>query len=387
MRWRITLVLLCVLMQCVAFRTEAQAAKPAAPGKAPAAEPAPPAPKAAMPPEAPSAPEAPMHQLVYNVSELIRVAEDYPLQPAMIPSTRLPGAVDMQGLYGGGGNPPQQGDNDSQKHPATTVEAIAQLVRETVMPDSWAETGGRGTIKTFGRSLIISNTDEAHKQIQSLLQQLQTEAAPTRMVAVRAYWLLLEPKDLPTLGDKAKAEHKSAAMLEVPGELINEKTIYSQGQTLCFNGQTVHISSGRGRTVVTGATPVVGQSSVGYSFSTEVVQNGVAMQVKPDVTPDGKSAVLDLQSIVSELPEAKPATQPVDPMAAPGEMPAQQRNPSPESAFHALDRVNVIAQQFRTTVRIPLDKKILIGGMTMEPNIAGGSSRNLYLVVEVNAGD
>ena len=368
MRWRITGVLLCVLMQCVAVRSQAQATKPAKVAEAQVGEER----------------EAPLQQLVYNVSELIRVAEDYPLQPAMIPSTRLPGP----GMEGGGGGGLAMGPADAgnQKHPATTVEELAMLVKETVIPDSWMDTGGRGTIKTFGRSLIVSNTDAAHKQIRALLEQLQTEAAPTRMVAVRAYWLLLEPKDLPTLGDRAKAEKKSAALLEVPSELVNEKTIYSQGQTMCFNGQTVHISSGRGRTVVTGATPVVGQSSVGYQFSTEVVQNGVAMQVKPDVTPDGKSAVLDLQSIVSELPEVKPTTAPADPMADPT-LATQANNRLVESPLHAIDRVNVVAQQFRTTVRIPLDKKILIGGMTMEPNIAGGSSRNLYLVVEVNAGD
>ncbi|HTL28415.1 MAG TPA: hypothetical protein VL282_04320, partial [Tepidisphaeraceae bacterium] len=203
MRWRITVVLLCVLIQCVALRAQAQAAKPVAPGEAPVAKPAP----GAQAAEAPDAPEAPLHQLVYNVSELIRVAEDYPLQPAMIPSTRLPGA----GPEGFGGAAPgmamgQMPDTGGQKQPATTVDAIAQLIRETVMPDSWVDVGGRGTMKTFGRSLIVSNTDEAHKQIRGLLEQLQTEAAPSRMVSVRAYWLLLEAKDLPTLCDRAKAE-------------------------------------------------------------------------------------------------------------------------------------------------------------------------------------
>jgi hypothetical protein len=374
MRLRTTMLLLCVLMLCVAAGSQAQATKPAKPADAPVAQ---------------DASEAPMHQLVYNVAELIRVAEDYPLQPAMIPSTRLPGAGMEAGMMAPdmamgapGMAPPGQ-----PKPPATTVEAIAQLIRDTIVPESWAENGGRANVRAFGRSLIVTQTDDAHKQIRALLEQLQTEAAPSRMVAVRAYWLLLEPKDLPTLGDRAKAEKKSAAMLEVPGELVNENTIYSQGQTLCFNGQTVHISSGRGRTVVTGASPVVGQSSVGYQFSTEVVQNGVALQVKPDVTPDGKSAVLDLQSIVSELPEAKSTTAPSAGFADDGAMLGQASNRTIDTPIHAIDRVNVVAQQFRTTVRIPLDKKIIIGGMTMEPNIAGGSSRNLYLVVEVNAGD
>ena len=52
-----------------------------------------------------------------------------------------------------------------------------------------------------------------------------------------------------------------------------------------------------------------------------------------------------------------------------------------------VDRPAVIAQQLRTTARIPIHKKVLLGGMTLEPTAgeaANGADPQLYLVVEAN---
>lgn len=376
MRWRFAILMMCVIFIGATLRAQAQSTKPAKPADK----------KAETSPD--------VTTMVYNVSDLVRATADYPLEPAMIPSTSLPGAV---GRVAPGGNAgfapgqmagepmgpgPERGAQPAQAAP-TTVDAIGELIRETVDPESWTDQGGTvGRMRAFGRSLIITQTGDNHAKIQSLLNQLHQDAAPNQMIAVRAYWVLLKPNDILTLGEQAKQQKKSAAMLEVPDSMFTADTIYSQGQTLCFNGQTVHISSGRGHTIITGATPVVGSSSVGYQFDTAVVQNGVALQVKPEMTSDGKSAVLDLQSIVSELPETKELG--ADAKAA---ATTQVSDISSDIALSKIDRVNVVAQQFRTTVRVPLDKKVLIGGMTMEPNNAANSSRNLYLVVEVSAGD
>ncbi len=374
MRWQIAMLVMCVMLIGVTLSAQAQSTKPAKPAEK----------------KAGAAPE--VSTMVYNVSDLVRATEDYPLEPAMIPSTSLPGA-EPRGGGGGGfvpgpapggpmGRGPEGAAQPAQAAP-TTVDAIGELIRETVDPESWTDQGGTvGRMRAFGRSLIITQTGDNHGKIQSLLNQLHQDAAPNQMIAVRAYWVLLKPNDILSLGEQAKQQKKSAAMLEVPDSMFSADTIYSQGQTLCFNGQTVHISSGRGHTIITGATPVVGSSSVGYQFDTAVVQNGVALQVKPEVTADGKSAVLDLQSIVSELPETKELG--ADAKAA---ATTQVSDISSDIALSKIDRVNVVAQQFRTTVRVPLDKKVLIGGMTMEPNNAANSSRNLYLVVEVSAGD
>jgi hypothetical protein len=45
----------------------------------------------------------------------------------------------------------------------------------------------------------------------------------------------------------------------------------------------------------------------------------------------------------------------------------------------------VTAQQLRTTLRIPLNKPILIGGMTMSPSLRNKDSSQLYLIIELTS--
>jgi hypothetical protein len=174
-----------------------------------------------------------------------------------------------------------------------------------------------------------------------------------------------------------------------------------RAQTTCFNGQTVHVASGRGRTFVTGMEPVVGTGVGLYGVRTTIVQAGAMLEVTPVVTPDGKAAVLDLSSAVSnwDRPGAAgaanaPATRPAVPLGvdagvdirlteAGASLPIRTgAGPVPQ-----VDRISVAAQQLKTTLRVPLGKPVLVGGMTMEPSAGEGDGRQLYLIVEVTASE
>jgi hypothetical protein len=51
----------------------------------------------------------------------------------------------------------------------------------------------------------------------------------------------------------------------------------------------------------------------------------------------------------------------------------------------AIDRLNTLKQEFRSSVRMPLGKKVLIGGMTLDPASKNtGGPRQLYLVVQAD---
>ncbi|MDO4571018.1 MAG: hypothetical protein Q4D38_11575 [Planctomycetia bacterium] len=54
-------------------------------------------------------------------------------------------------------------------------EKLVEVIESTIRPDSWESRGGSGTIRYWntGRHLIIRQTDEAHEEIQSLLEQLR----------------------------------------------------------------------------------------------------------------------------------------------------------------------------------------------------------------------
>ena len=57
-----------------------------------------------------------------------------------------------------------------------------------------------------------------------------------------------------------------------------------------------------------------------------------------------------------------------------------------EDAPVPIDRVNIVAQQLATSLRIPLNRPVLVGGMTF-PGVEGASASDeqLYLVLEVTA--
>lgn len=54
-------------------------------------------------------------------------------------------------------------------------EPLIELIQTTISPESWDEVGGPGTMSEFraNLSLVVSNTQEVHEQIQALLDQLR----------------------------------------------------------------------------------------------------------------------------------------------------------------------------------------------------------------------
>jgi hypothetical protein len=314
------------------------------------------------------------HTRTYDLGDLLRVTRHYPLEPSMIPATRFGGEHRGGGGGGGGGQGMFGGDGNAQSaattEPLVTAEGMIELVMETVDPESWRDKGGQvGSVRILGTRLIVTQTPFNHEQIGGLLEQLREDGS--YMVAVRARWVAFSPAELGEVFAKAGAQKTGGAIAEVPDNLLREDNIYSQGQTLGYNGQTVHVASTRANTVVTGMDPVVGTNAVGYNLETAVIPSGVALQVTPHVMDDGRSVSLDLRSIVSEVEGA------VRDGAVPQTQPVSERD-----AMLFVDRPSVIAQQFSTTVRVPAGKKVLIGGMTLDPAEKEQGAKQLYLVIE-----
>jgi hypothetical protein len=104
---------------------------------------------------------------------------------------------------------------------------------------------------------------------------------------------------------------------------------------------------------------------VGYQPVQQTRNLGALLQVTPSVDVTRKGVVLDLRSLVVRQ-EAQPG------------QPVEFRNVVP------LDRLNVVVQQFMTTLHMPLGEPRLIAGSTLEPFAKENASPQLYLVVEVN---
>jgi hypothetical protein len=339
---------------------------------------------------------------VYNVSDLLWARKDYPFEsginmPPTMPPTRGEGVDPRQfargegggggaggggGGGGGGANPAAAANGlfgqkpaQQQQHQDTIISQLSDLLVETIDPPSWVQNGGFGTLRSLGGMLIISQSPANHDALAKLLGEIRTESS--KLVTVHAHWVLLQSEELEALAGKRDEKQGSAAQ-EIDSSALSKlgsKVVHYRGQTSCFNGQTVHLVSGRGRTAITKVTAVTGDNVGLYDPDAQVVQSGAMLQITPMLSQDGKQAVVDLQSVVSEW----------DP--APAGVEVKEPTTRPSAATATLDRVNVLVQQLRTTVQVPVGKPVLVGGMTFEPSTKGGNSPQLYLIIEVSAGN
>jgi hypothetical protein len=294
------------------------------------------------------------------------------------------------------------------------------VLTTTIQPQTWSDLGGAGTITNVAGMLVVLQTPRVHEQIATLLDDLRKQGAAINSLTVRAYWVV--SNEIGSL----LIDHR-----RVNRDLLVEqmKTRGAVGQISCFDSQTVHLVMGNIRSVITSVTPVVGQSEksnlwqyagaaqdqvaprgeatipdsvlgqlaesgggreggsgftadgggslqagggagsfraggVGYQPITRTNIFGGLLQVTPSLDPSGRSAILDVQSIV-----IRPNT--------------EQQAPVEFNNVTKLERINVVMQQFKTTLRLPINQPVLVAGSTLEPLQNKEAREQLYLIMEV----
>jgi len=58
-------------------------------------------------------------------------------------------------------------------HDYELLDELVETVNLAIAPDAWSDNGGPGQITTFDRTLVITQTDKIHREIQQLLRQLR----------------------------------------------------------------------------------------------------------------------------------------------------------------------------------------------------------------------
>ncbi|HVT87293.1 MAG TPA: hypothetical protein VHD56_00420 [Tepidisphaeraceae bacterium] len=300
--------------------------------------------------------------LTYDVSALVRPRRNYPLPDVAQPQVVGRGSVQRAPQTMPSGESP------------VTLDRVVELLQDLVDRDSWRDNGGNtGSIRIFGTVLVIAQTHANHQAIGKLLASLSNNQAVGAMLNVRVLWVDMDLRST-AAANRPPGEDKWSELIEVPDGLLDNNHVIWSGQTTCFNGQTVHVASGRETNYVSDVTPIVGTQAAALDPTMAQARNGVQLQVTPQLVPSGDSAVLDLHSIVTQ--SSTPAAIPV---------PTTNRSLALAQDIPSIERVVTSAQELHTTVRLPLHKKLLIGGMTMSSLDAGGQNRPIYLVVEVNA--
>jgi hypothetical protein len=293
--------------------------------------------------------------LTYDIGDLLLRPMDYP-------------------LGGGAGDNAPGAPAASQ---SATIDQWQALIKDTVASESWRDNGGTiGSIRAIQNVLVVTQTRANHDALATLLAQFR-EGGPMTMLSVRAYWIKLEPQEVAAIFAARKPRSDGGPLSEMPevaDSLLDKAHLYYMGQTTCFNAQTVMVTSMKEKTYISDVTPIVGQNAVGYDPTISVASDGVKLQVTPQMMPSSDAVVLDLHSdVVQNNPglELKPTIATSRPSIDPQAMTVQSREGT--------------TQQLQTTVRVPLNKRVLIGGMTFDPGDSNNNPRQLYLAVEVNA--
>ena len=328
---------------------------------------------------------------VYDVRELTHTVPNYPYYGNISPrmNTTL-GALSFPGINGpsnggggGGGGNIFGGGGMNAAAPAeqqATADQLAKLIMDTVAPETWRDNGGdMGTIKQLNGMLVVTHNAATQQQVEELLRQFRDQQG--RVVRISAHWLLLKPEQARTLlaaGDQSGAANAVRsvdrdALAKLPADVV-----HLRGETCCFSGQTVHVVSSRIRNVIADYNPVVGTQAIGLDPTITLVESGAALQVTSSVQSDGKTATLDLHSV---LTEGEPLVE--RELRGAAVVPATQKSDLGASGSPFLDRVNLLSQELHTCVRVPVGKLVAIGGMTAEPAAKGGDGAEWILLIEL----
>jgi hypothetical protein len=298
-----------------------------------------------------------------------------------------------------------------------TMPDLVRVITNTVEPETWAVNGGGvWQIEPLGTSLIVWQTEDAHARIGELLRQLEEVAADHRTVTIDARWLMLTSDELERLmtpdqkGVPQVDREQLAKLTRRPGSL--------RGVTSCLSSQLVYVVSGTMKNIVSGYIPVVGSiespdgdeqlagdvgspriqlvaetfpatgrgRSVGYQPIVQTMNFGALLEIRPTLVRANSEApaLVDLKSTVT--------------IEGAGGVDVKTKAAADELA-PAVDRVAIETLEFATTLRMPLKKPVLVGGLTYIPsnlNAANGSNADpagdfgaaaerpqMYLVLEV----
>ena len=180
------------------------------------------------------------------------------------------------------------------------------------------------------------------------------------------------------------SEEAWAKILKDRRDAENDGPVGYQATVTCYNGQTVHTVSGDQslavrdvRVIATKTENDENAGRIGYKPVVSLIQEGVAFQVTPISNVSGKTVLLDVHSRV----------------LLPGPMKAELQKElervgealAPKAIADAIDERQFKVSQLSTTLRIPVNRPMLVGGMTLlSNNEVKGRGNNLYLFVKVS---
>jgi len=326
---------------------------------------------------------------MFNMNDPLSVAPDKSRQ-------NLEQAGYIVGGYGGGSQ--------------CDYNPLQEAIQGAVAPNDWIDVGGLCSMSYLETSLLVSAPPEVHEQIDAFLTALREHWGTMKTVSVRAHWVWLTEEELTSLlvgGDDGPGdaeEMPAFGMVDADAwKALFAKRVDEEDRRggyhstiTCNNRQTVHtVSGGQRRAVISVDAerrnlkrPDKGSKKKGEKKDKSdkqwvssisrlkpmlaTVQEGAALEITPTVSRNGKFVAIDVQTRVIEIRDDESDNND----RAADDNPAQQ-------VVSALDRPRMVNYRFATKLRLPVGRRMLVGGMTYEGRPEPGEP-GLYLFLKTS---
>ena len=141
--------------------------------------------------------------LVYDIRDLLVNIPRFANGPQIqLSQQNAVGQGGNQNIFGGGDSDGRGGDEDSDGigsiGDSKDVAKLLDIIRQTVEPESWQESGGGGALRELNGQLIVYNTSDGQRQVRDLLGQLRDQRA--LMIGVEARFLTVASNFLEEIG-------------------------------------------------------------------------------------------------------------------------------------------------------------------------------------------
>jgi len=220
---------------------------------------------------------------------------------------------------------------------------------------------------------LITALPDSHRKIEQFLSAVRRELTGRRTVTVQATWAVMEDeKAAKVLGSAAAAPRPLTPDMQ---KAMEEDAAY-QGSAAALEGQRARLAAGRCMTVLTDVNPVVSENMGAMTPTLQIVQWGPVLEIKADLSEDGRSAGIELDSVLSEPNEAS-----LKALRSTASVLSTTRPFQDYNLVKDVDRLEFVLHTLHSSLRAPTGKPFLVGGMSVAK---GPKGKSVYLVLTVN---
>ncbi len=291
-----------------------------------------------------------------------------------------PNVYPFSGRQGGAGMAASVSLSSAQ----VSMDQLIQAIQRMVAPNRWGDGDDDARIETLGNTLLITATEDMHRQIANLIDLFREQWGKRRTITIKTFWVrgskmegerLLDRETQETIGAGVVNEQRWSEFIEAAER--DQRVVFSATLT-GHNNQTLHAVSGRHQLITLTGEPITqttiqlnaegdqiakARKPVGIAPVRNLVHLGPQFQATGLATRGGNFVILDLHAQFVEPVK--------DPRA--GEVIRFNNGDGTELELE-LEHGTYRSSHFSSTVRCPKEQVILAGAMTFENSPIGNQA-------------